>query len=61
MTALVGELRERERASVSYGPNAEYPWGVTPRGSRIRTGICFRCERVARRFGAEEAQWSASA
>jgi hypothetical protein len=30
--------------------------GVTPRGSRIRTGISFRCERVARHLGAEGAQ-----
>ena len=30
----------------------EFP-GVTPRGSRIRTGICFRCEKVAGHFGAE--------
>jgi catechol 2,3-dioxygenase-like lactoylglutathione lyase family enzyme len=29
--------------------------GVTPRGSRIRTGICFRCERVAGHFGAQGA------
>ena len=26
------------------------------RGSRIRTGICFRCERVAGSFGSEGAQ-----
>jgi hypothetical protein len=29
--------------------------GVTPRGSRIRTGICFRCERAAGHCGAEGA------
>jgi catechol 2,3-dioxygenase-like lactoylglutathione lyase family enzyme len=33
----------------------EFPW-VTLRGSRIRTGIWFRCERVAGSFGAESGQ-----
>ena len=33
----------------------EFP-GVTPRGFRIRTGICFRCERVEGNFASEVAQ-----